>query len=213
MDNLRKEEFAAYQEILAKIQRLSARKPRPIVVALDGGSGAGKSTLASLIKNELDVALIPLDDFFSADIPDSQWDEFSIEERLNLVFDWRRVRENAIEPLLAGKPAKWHSFDFNSGLRSDGTYRMNVDSIEISPAKVILVEGAYSIHSALADLIDLAILIDVPIEERHARLEARENKDFLAKWHERWDSVESYYFDEVRPRNSFDLVVKFEPCA
>ena len=213
MDDLSKEEFAAYWEILAKVQRLSARKPGPFVVAVDGGSGAGKSTFASLLKNELDATLIPLDDFFSADIPDSQWDEFSVEERLNRVFDWRRLRENAIEPLLAGKPAKWHPFDFQSGLRPDGTYGMNVNPIEMSPAKVILVEGAYSAHPALADLIDLAILMDVPIEERHARLETREDKDFLAKWHQRWDSVERYYFNEVRPRNSFDLVVKFESRA
>jgi uridine kinase len=213
MDDLSDEEIAAYREVLAKIRRLLAKRPSPLVVALDGGSGAGKSTLALLIESELDMALIPLDDFFSADIPDSQWDEFSIGERLNRVFDWGALRENAIEPLLAGKIAKWHPFDFQSGLRPDGTYGMKVDPVERSPADVILVEGAYSNHPALDDLVDLAILIDVPVEERHARLEAREDKDFLAKWHERWDEVERYYFNRVRPRDSFDLVVKFLPRA
>jgi uridine kinase len=213
MDDLSEEEIAAYREVLVKIQRLLAKRQNPLVVALDGGSGAGKSTLALLIESELDMALIPLDDFFSADIPDSQWDAFSVGERLNRIFDWGAVREKAIEPLLAGKTAKWHPFDFQSGLRPDGTYGMKVDPVERSPADVILVEGAYSNHPALADLVDLAILIDVSVEERHARLEAREDKDFLAKWHERWDEVERYYFNEVRPRDTFDLVVKFAPHA
>lgn len=207
MSNLSKEAVDAFENILAEIRRLLSEHPTPVVLALDGGSGAGKSTLASLIANECDTALIPMDDFFSADIPDSRWDEFSVEQRLNCVFDWRRLRENAIEPLLRGHPAKWHPFDFQSGLRPDGTYGMMAEPVERSPAKVILIEGAYSAHPALADLIDFAILLDVPIEERHARLRAREDKDFLAKWHERWDAVERYYFNQVRPRNSFDLVV------
>ena len=207
MNNLSNETVAACEKVLAVIRRLLSLQPSPIAVALDGGSGAGKSTLASLIESELDATLIPLDDFFAADIPDSQWDEFSIEERLDRVFDWARLRENAVEPLLAGKPARWHPFDFQSGLRPDGTYGIRIDPVEKEPADVILIEGAYSAHPALDDLIDLAVLIDVPIEERHARLKTREDKDFLAKWHSRWDSVERYYFDQVRPRNSFDLVV------
>ena len=213
MDSLNDEEIAAYREALEKIRGSLAKRSCPLVVALDGGSGAGKSTLASLIESELDMALIPLDDFFSADIPDSQWDVFSVEERLNRVFDWERVRENAIVPLLAGKTAKWHPFDFQAGLRPDGTYGMKVDAVERMSADVILVEGAYSAHPALGDLVDLAILIDVPVAERHARLEAREDRDFLAKWHERWDEVERYYFHHVRPRDSFHLVVEPAPRA
>jgi len=67
-------------------------------------SGAGKSTLAALIEDEIDAALIPLDDFFSADIPDSQWDQFTVEQKLRNVFDWKRLRAHAIEPLLKGSP-------------------------------------------------------------------------------------------------------------
>jgi len=36
-------------------------------------------------------ALIPLDDFFSADIPDSR-DQFTVEQKLRNVFDWKRLR-------------------------------------------------------------------------------------------------------------------------
>ena len=76
MNYLSDETVAACEKVSAVIRRLLSLQPSPIAVALDGGSGAGKSTLASLIESELDATLIPLDDFFAADIPDSQWDEF-----------------------------------------------------------------------------------------------------------------------------------------
>lgn len=197
----------ARKTIVKQIRSLLAEKGRPIVVALDGGSGAGKSTLAAMIEKELDTALIPLDDFFAANIPDSKWDDFSVEEKLMYVFDWSRLRRDAIEPLLNGKLARWYAFDFQSGLRADGTYGMEIEPKERKPAPVILIEGAYSSSPHLADLVDLAILIDVPAEVRHARLAAREDPDFLKSWHQRWGEAEAYYFEQVRPKSSFDLVV------
>jgi uridine kinase len=198
---------AACGEILAAIRRLGATLERPVLIALDGGSGAGKSALASSIAAEIDVALVPLDDFFAAHIPDVGWDARSVAERARDVFDWRRVRAEALEPLLAGRPARWHAFDFQAGPRADGTYGMCADWVERAPAQVILLDGAYSAGPQLADLVDLAVLVDVPIDERHARLAAREGKGFLERWHARWDAVEARYFAQVRPPASFDLVV------
>lgn len=197
-----------YEKVIAEIKRVLVHRQVPIVVALDGGSGSGKSTLASMIADELGATLIPLDDFFSAQITDREWDLFTVEERLKFVFDWNRVREQAIVPLLEGRVARWHAFDFESGLRADGTYGMREDASEREPADVILVEGAYSAGPELADLVDLAVLVDVPVEERHTRLQARESSGFMDKWHQRWDAVERYYFTQVRPASSFDLVVR-----
>jgi len=196
------------QKIVIQIQSLLAGKQHPVVVALDGGSGAGKSTLAAIIKDELDISLIPLDDFFSANIPDHQWDEFTIDEKLKYVFDWNRLRKDVIAPLLKSQSASWYAFDFQSGLQSDGTYKMEKYPKELSPAQVILIEGAYSASPELADVVDFAILVDVPIKERHARLAARDDHEFSNNWHQRWDDVEDYYFDQVRPKSSFDFVVQ-----
>ena len=200
----------ALKTIRKQIRSLLTEKERPILVALDGGSGAGKSTVAARIEKELDAAVIPLDDFFSANIPDGKWDEFTVEEKLKHVFDWRRVREQVLMPLLEGKPARWHAFDFQSGLRADGTYGMEEEAKQRMPASVILIEGAYSSSPVLADLVDMAILVDVPIEERYSRLAARENPAFLHNWHNRWDEVEAFYFEKIRPRSSFDVVVELE---
>ena len=58
--------------ITEEIQRLSSRFLRPIVVAIDGASGSGKTTVAQLLCSKLQAVIIPLDDFFSSNIPDNQ---------------------------------------------------------------------------------------------------------------------------------------------
>jgi uridine kinase len=192
--------------LVTAIEQLMLNRESPTLVALDGGSGAGKSTLGALIADRLQAALIQSDDFFSADIPDAGWDARTPADRARDAIDWRRLRSEVLEPLLAGKTAKWHAFDF-AAQRPDGTYPMSTDFAEREPAAVIVLDGAYSTRPELADLIDLSVLVDVPIAVRHDRLRAREAAAFLAGWHARWDSAETYYFTHVRPSSSFDLVV------
>ena len=195
-------------KILDSIHRITQRTPQPILVALDGASGSGKSTLASMLEQRSNIVVVPSDDFFAANIPDWEWDTRSVPERARDVLDWQRLRKEALEPLLENKIAKWHPFDFAAGLRADGTYGMSVIYVEKQPAPVIILEGAYSSNPILADLIDLTILMDVPVLERYQRLEKREeDKQFLQRWHILWDAVEEYYFSEVMPASSFDLVI------
>jgi len=197
------------------------RHNRPVLIAIDGASGSGKSTFALRLADEFEAALVQSDDFFAAGISNAEWDARTPEGRATDAIDWRRVRVEALEPLLAGKPARWHAFDFAAGVRPDGTYSMDSDFIERKPARVIVLDGAYSTGGALADLIDLTVLVDAPTQVCHDRLLAREEGKFLAAWHARWDAAEEVYFNQMRPRSSFDFVVinsatpsssKYEPC-
>ncbi len=96
------------------------------------------------------------------------------------------------------------------GLGTDDTYSLKDEFAEVAPAPAILLEGAYSASPFLRDLVDLAVIVDVPTKVRHARLVAREQGggDFLAGWHAVWDAVESHYFASVCPPRSFDLVIQ-----
>jgi uridine kinase len=85
---------------------------------------------------------------------------------------------------------------------------MSREAVTRGPASFIILDGAYSARPEISDLIDLAVLVDVPTSERHRRIAIREtDKAFLAAWHARWDAAEDYYFTHVRPAPSFDLVV------
>jgi len=197
----------AAQTILAEIARRTDHRRAPLLIALDSGSGAGKSTLATLLERQMDAVVMTLDDFFAAHIPDWEWDTRSVAQRAQDVFDWQRLRAQALEPLLASQSARWHPFDFAAGLRPDGTYGLSEQSVERHPTPVIILDGTCSASPAIEDLINLTVLVDVPVAERYRRLAQREDAQFLRRWHAVWDDVERYYFTQIRPVTSFDLVV------
>ena len=187
------------------LQRVGDRA-RPLMVAIDGRSGSGKSTLAALVAPAVDGVIVPADDFFAASMPALGWMMRTAAERAADVMEWGRFRAEALEPLRAGRAAQWHAFDFAAGARTDGSYGMRAEPTTRPPSRVILVEGAYSAAPPLADLIDLAVLIEAPQSVREARLVGREHADTLTQWHVVWDGVEDYYFGVVRPAGGFDLV-------
>jgi para-aminobenzoate synthetase len=138
----------------------------------------------------------------------------TVEQRLTGVFDWARVRSDALEPLRAGQPARWHAFDFERGLGEGGVYSLKEQATEVAPAPTILVEGAYAAAPPLRDLIDLAVLIHTQNEARHSRAVARgDDAEFLARWHRIWDEVEAYYFEHVCPPETFDLIIRNDEDA
>jgi uridine kinase len=198
---------AARDRVISAVRRRQNGRHAHIVVALDGPSGSGKSTLARAIAEEIAAVVVPVDDFFAAHIPDAGWDARSAEARARDVFDWPRLRREAVEPLREGKTARWHAFDFEAGVLPDGTYGMSSDWVSRDPAPVVLLDGAYSAGPQLADLVDLTVLVDAPEGERRARLEAREDPHFLEAWHARWDAAEAHYFTRVRPPSAYDLIV------
>lgn len=166
----------------------------PFVVALDGGSGSGKSTLSACLERELGAVVIPCDDFCAVNIPDSVWLTCSPKEKARDVIDWRRVYKEALAPLLKGETAKWYAFDFKAGPAADGTYPMQTTYTIREPQPIIVLDGIYSARPELSEWVDLAVLVDVPIEIRHQRLAQREEAEFLDEWHDRWDVAEVYYF-------------------
>ena len=192
--------------IVARIAPLMAGRRTPVLIAIDGASGSGKSTVADLIVEATGAALIHSDDFYAAQISDAAWNARTPEARAADVIDWRRLRAEALEPLLAGRAAVWHAFDFDRP-HADGTYPRKERPTRCEPAALIVMEGAYSSRPELADLIDLSVLVDSPADVRHARLARRETGEFLRAWHAQWDAAEEYYFSNVRPKSSFDLVV------
>jgi para-aminobenzoate synthetase len=193
--------------IVADVRRLQTGRARPLLVAIDGASGSGKSALAALIAARLDAALVPADDFFAAQLTDADWDARTPTERAADALDWRRLRVEALEPLLAGRPAQWHPFDFSAGTRPDGTYGFSTRAEVCEPKPVVVVEGADACRPELADLIDWSVLVEAPVEVRHRRLARREDPRFLAAWHARWDAAENWYFSQVMPRSAFDRIV------
>ena len=193
--------------------RARAVRPQRLVVAIDGRSGAGKSTVAKAVARAIGAVIVPCDDFFSASVSNAEWDRRTPEQRAAEAMDWRRLKREAIEPLRAGRPARWYAFDFPAGPRADGTYPLRGIPTELASKPVVLLDGAYSARPELADVVDLSVLVEAAPLTREARLAAREAADFLRQWHARWDLAEDYYFGHVRPPSAFDMVLQTNPTT
>lgn len=100
------------QSIVLTINQGLKDRNRPLVVSFDGGSGSGKSTLASEVASSVEATIIHCDDFFAVEIPDHEWDIYSVEKKSRLCIDWERVRAEALLPILAGEKAEYHPFSF-----------------------------------------------------------------------------------------------------
>lgn len=191
----------AIDAVVAAIGRHRQARDTPLLVALDGRSGVGKSTLATAIAEAIEVAVVSSDDFYVE--PVGGWAERSAAEKADGCIDWRRLRTEALEPLLAGRAAVYSPFDFAAA------FGLAAQTVRVEPAPVILLDGVYAGRPELADLVDLAVLVEMTDERaRRERLLLREGPGFMDGWHALWDEAEDHYFTHTRPRDAFDLVAR-----
>jgi uridine kinase len=179
-------------------ERIYGIGKRPRLIAIDGPSAAGTTTLGHVLESELLAGLIPSDDFYRDIDEQRRWD-LTPAEGVELYFDWQRLRDEALRPLLAGAAAHYRPFSWVPG----GGLSDHV--VTISPARTILVEGVYASRPEFADLIDLSVLVQTPEPERHRRMLERAHGNDA--WWSRWAAAENLYFATIRPPESFDLVV------
>ncbi|MGH8943614.1 MAG: uridine kinase family protein [Acidimicrobiia bacterium] len=191
----------AASELAGHIRRIGLDRPGPILVALDGRSAAGKSTLAGEVAPLVGAVVIDGDDFYSGGTAET-WDAMNAAEKANHCVDWRRQRP-VLEKLASGLPATWHPYDWEA---DDGG--LTLTSVVCDPAPVIILDGAYSARPELADLFDLRVLLDAPATLRRAQLIEREGEGYREEWNARWDEAEQWYFGNVMPPESFDLVIE-----
>ncbi len=160
------------------------------VVAIDGRGGSGKSTLATRLADATGAALVRTDDFFrqpgDTDTPE-----------ICCYYDWRRLRAEALEPLRSGREASFCQYDWAAGRDSTAT-------VTVQARRVLLVEGVFSGSPELSDLVDYAVLVVIPDDERLRRLRRRVAPD---EWDDTWLRAELSYFERRRPPHTFDLVV------
>lgn len=175
-------------------EAIAAHRPR--LVALDGPSGAGKSSLTRAVAARIGGAVLDGDDFYSGP-PAGSTDEAVGWEG---VIDWRRLRAEALEPLLAGRAARYRRYDWHA---DDGS--LEPRPVRIKPGAPLLLDGVYSARPELADLVELAVFVDVPEQLARARTAARDGSRDPRE--DAWRAAERDYFARVRTPSSFDLRV------
>jgi uridine kinase len=176
----------APEAVLALLDERPLRDPVAFA-AIDGGGGAGKSTLARAVAAAHDDArVLQLDDFFQ-----------SIEAFADSI-DLDRLEQDALEPLRAGRAARFRRFDWHSlGLEE---WR------EVESGRVVVVEGVFALQPALRPLYDVTVWVETDSRLRLARGIERNGPESEALWRE-WQENEARHKAEVRPETSVDLLV------
>lgn len=187
---------SAVETAAALIQQAARTQSGPLVVAIDGRSGTGKSTLAGALADRLGARVIEGDDFYAGgtgiegDPPQS---------RAARCIDWQSQRR-VLSALRTGQAASYRAFDWDA---FDGS--LAPVATVVAPARILILEGAYSARPELRDLLDLTILATVPQPVREARLVRREGE--IGPWERQWHEAEDWYFAHAAPEAGFDLVL------
>ncbi len=187
--------------ITKKIRSLTESEEKPVLIAIDGRSGAGKSTLAKKLKEKVGGVIVVGDDFYSGG-SDEEWNKLTPKEKVDKCIDWKRLRKEVLKPLLLGESTSWYPFNFETGKG------LSDEILTAKPSNIIFLDGAYSSRPELSDLIDLSILVETEDKGRRRTLVEREGVLFMNSWHNVWDKAEDYYYTRVKPKESFDFVIK-----
>jgi len=108
------------------------------------------------------------------------------------------MRDEALIPIRRGETARHQRYDWSAD-------RL-LDWITVEPEEIVLVEGVYSSRPELREMLDVAIFIDAPRDERRRRVLARAPNS-SSDWMTPWMAAEDWYFNHIRPQDTCDLIL------
>lgn len=176
-----KKTYCDFIKVFSKIDTL-LKKQDKVFVAIDGRSSAGKSTLASIIKDVYDCNVFHMDDFFLTPAQKTK-------ERLDEVggnIDYERFYNDVMLPLKSNNDFSYKRYDCKTGALSN--------PIKVSPKRLNIIEGVYSMHPTLLAQYDLKIFLDIDDESQSARILERNGEYMHQRFKKEWIPLENRYF-------------------
>lgn len=191
-------EYVRLLPLLSALDRKLAERGR-VTAALEGGSAAGKTTLAALLERIYpDCRVFHMDDFFLR--PEQRTAERLAEPGGNV--DYERFLEEVLLPLTRGETVQYRPYDCR-------TQTVGGPAAMV-PGPLNIVEGAYSMHPALAERYDLSAFLRVPPEVQRARIQRRNAPEARERFFSTWIPLEQRYFDATNAAERCDLILEVE---
>lgn len=192
-------EYVWLLPLLSGLDRKLTEKER-VILALEGGSAAGKTTLAALLERIYpESQVFHMDDFFLR--PEQRTAERLAEPGGNV--DRERFGEEVLLPLTRGETVQYRPYDCRT--------RMVGGPIERVPGALNIVEGAYSMHPALAGHYGLSAFLRISPELQRARIQRRNGPETQERFFTTWIPLERRYFDVLDPAGRCDFILEVEP--
>lgn len=187
-------EYARYLPVFCALDRLLARQDR-VLAAIEGGSAAGKTGLAALISQVYPCTVFHMDDFFLQ--AHQRTPERYAEPGGNV--DYERFACEVLAQVIRGQAFSYRPFD---------CHMMDFSPlVSVLPRRLNLVEGAYSMHPALAGFYDASFFLEVDAQEQARRILRRNGPGLLQRFLGEWIPLEQAYFAGTDARARCTLVI------
>ncbi len=166
-----------------------------LTLAIEGGSASGKSTLSEILTFLYDCNIFHMDDFFLR--PEQRTPERYAEIGGNV--DRERFLEEVLLPHSRGETVNYRRFDCS-------TFTV-CTPVTVTPKRLTVIEGAYSMHPDLSEYYDLSVFLEITPELQHERILKRNSPDMSERFFKEWIPLERRYFDEMRVKDRCDFVI------
>ena len=167
-----------------------------VVVAIDGGSASGKTTLGNILREKYNCTVLHMDDFFLRP-------EQRTPERLNEVggnIDKERFLKEVLIPLKERKDVFYRKFN---------CINMKLEDPElIIPKKLVIIEGAYSLHPELRYFYNLTVFLDNNKELQKDRILNRNTEKMANRFFNEWIPLEQVYFEKLKIKEHSEIIIK-----
>ena len=175
----------AFAPALEALTALAGRK-EPVIAAIDGRCGSGKTSLARLAAERLSCPVVHTDDFY---LPfDRRAPDWRSVPCANM--DLARLEREVLAPFSAGELTTYRPYRCMEGRFGPET--------ALPAGGLLLVEGSYSLHPALAGYYALRIFLTCAPDEQERRLREREGARFSA-FADTWIPLEEAYYRQYDP--------------
>ena len=189
-------DYVPYLALLATIDHALAQGP--LTLAIEGGSASGKSTLGDLLATLYGCTVFHMDDFFLR--PEQRTPERLAELGGNV--DRERFLSEVLAPLQAGGPVTYCPFDCSTGTLAP--------PVTVTPSRLTVIEGAYSMHPDLAPHYDLSVFLDVTPDLQKKRIQTRNTPDMAERFFNEWIPLEHRYFEGLNVKARCDMVIEIK---
>lgn len=186
-------EYIPFLPFLADLDKRLANGS--VKVAIEGGSASGKTTLSNLLANIYDCTVFHMDDFFLQ--PHQRTPQRYAEVGGNI--DRERFLTEVLQPLSKGDVINYRRFDCS-------TMQLE-DAIQITPKKLVVIEGAYSMHPDLATYYDFSVFLDISPEKQKERILKRNSSPLAKRFFEEWIPLEKTFFSTFHMKEQCNLCI------
>lgn len=151
------------------------------LVSIDGPAGGGKTTLGEALARRGRAPLVHMDDLYEgwAGLPE-------VDAQL----------DGLLRPMARGDAGSYRRWDWYADTWAE--------TVEVSPAPLVVLEGVGSGSRAVADLVTVLVWVDAPHDLRLRRGLERDGEAFRPHW-ESWAQAEAVRFADDQTRERADL--------